>query len=218
VLITVRAHENRSFGAIKQKLMSGRLRCPPNPRCLAHMLLDGMIDRYLAIREPMDKRLTQLQDQLLSEGQSNPRDWRELLSHRREARRLEALCEDQLEALDGWRRNSRIEWHEHETVRVRDLQEHIQRVLDHASNLEHDIESAVQLHFATVSHRTNEIIQTLTVLSAIFFPLTLLTGIWGMNFENMPELKTKYGYFFALGTLVTVAACLLTLFKKRKFF
>ena len=60
--------------------------------------------------------------------------------------------------------------------------------------------------------------RTLTVLSAIFFPLTLLTGIWGMNFEHMPELSWRYGYAFALTVISTVGISLMIYFKRRGMF
>lgn len=217
MLLTVRAEDNISFDIVKQKLIEGRLKTPANTLLLTHLVLDTMVDRYLRIREPMDRRFTQLQDELLD--QNVPvENWRALLMGRREARRLEALSESQLEALDAWRRGSRLDWSGSEEVRIRNLSEHITRVLTHASDQERDIEAAVQLHFASVSHRTNKIVQALTVLSAIFFPLTLITGIYGMNFDNMPELHWQHGYFMVLGLLATVGGVLFYIFKRRGFF
>ena len=85
-----------------------------------------------------------------------------------------------------------------------------------ADAVQRDTEIAVQLHFSSVAHRTNKIVQGLTVLSAIFFPLTLITGIYGMNFEHMPELHWRYGYFMVLGLLAIVAGGLLLYFKRRR--
>ena len=219
MVLTVRASDNVSVPMVKQRLAAGRIKPPTTAVRLVHLVLDTMVDRYMAIREPMEDILTQLQDRLLDpEQEPGPDDWRKLLSHRREARRLETLCEHQLDALNAWRRQSRTEWPHEEQIRVRDLSEHVSRVLDHAENLQADIESAVQLHFASVSHKTNRVVQTLTVFSAVFLPLTLMAGIWGMNFENMPELKTPYGYFVALATMLTVGAVLLLVFKRKKYF
>ena len=79
-------------------------------------------------------------------------------------------------------------------------------------------EAAVQLHFAVATERTNRVVQTLTVISAIFFPLTLITGLYGMNFQHMPELAWRYGYFIVLGVLLAIGAGLLLLFKRRGYF
>ena len=68
-------------------------------------------------------------------------------------------------------------------MRSRDVLEHIERVLTHVRRLESSAETAVQMHFSAQSHRTNDIMRTLTVLTAIFLPLNLVTGFFGMNFE-----------------------------------
>jgi magnesium transporter len=217
VLLTVRAPDNVSLSIARQKLLDGRIKSLDSVLKLTHLILDTMVDRYLKIREPLDKHFTALQDDLLDPS-TKCDDWRALLDGRRVARRLESLSENQMEALDAWRRGTRLDWSPSEEVRMRDLSEHVHRVLDHASGQERDIEAAVQLHFSSVTHRTNQIMQVLTVLSAIFFPLTLIVGIYGMNFENMPELHWHYGYFYALGLLAVVGGGLLIAFKRGGYF
>jgi magnesium transporter len=217
VLITIRAPDNVSIGATRKKLLDGRLKSPDSVLKIAHAILDTMVDRFLKVREPLDKYFTELQDELLDPSNKTD-DWRTLLAGRRVARKLEWLSENQMEVLDGWRRGTRADWSAGEEVLVRDLREHVDRVLDHARDQERDIEAAVQLHFSSVTHQTNKIMQTLTVLSAIFFPLTLIVGIYGMNFENMPELHWRYGYFMALGLLAFIGGGLMYIFKRRGFF
>jgi magnesium/cobalt transport protein CorA len=192
-------------------------RSPPTMLCLAHSILDTMVDRFLRVREFLDLRLTELQDDLLS-THSDMNDWRALLDGRRVARRLEQLSDDQQEALDAWRRGSCHDWDDHTRIRVRDLVEHVTRVRDHASGLERDLEAAVQLHFASISHRTNEIMRIFTVVSVVFMPPMLLTGIWGMNFKYMPELEWIYGYPLALCCVFGVCLGMLFWFKRRKLF
>src|SRR3546814_2946519 len=104
----------------------------------------------------MAKLLTTLQDDLLDPRTSST-DWRVLLENRKQVRRLEAMSESQLEALDAWRRGSVFDWNRAMDVRVRDVVEHAPRVLNYASGQERDIEAAVQLHFASAAHRTNKL-------------------------------------------------------------
>ncbi len=217
VLITIHASDNVSMGLARKKMIEGRVKPPDSVMKIAHTILDTMVDRFLKVREPLDAYFTKLQDDLLDPS-SKTDDWRTLLDGRRMVRKLEWLSENQMEALDAWRRGSRRDWSANEEVRIRDLNEHVDRVLDHARDQERDIEAAVQLHFSSVTHQTNKIMQTLTVLSAIFLPLTLITGIYGMNFQNMPELHWEYGYYFALVLLAVIGGGLLYLFKRRGFF
>lgn len=217
VLVTVREADAPSYAAVKQRLQSGRLKCDVSPVQLAQFILDSMVDRWLKIREVLDHRLTHMQDELLDPNNGR-NDWRQLLGGRRIVRRLESLSDYQHDALDSWRRGTRFVWVQAEEVRLRDILEHLRRINSHASNLERDVEAAVQLHFATVSHRTNRIMRTLTVISAIFFPLSFVTGLYGMNFEYMPELRWHYGYYAVLALLTVIAGSLLIVFKRRGYF
>lgn len=217
VLVTVRSSDALAFGRLHERIASGRLRCRASTVNLTHTILDAMVDRVLMVREPLDRLATEVQEQLL-DGPSQDMHWTALLNYRRAARRLELLAENQLEALDAWRSGSHQSWIEADTIRVRDLSDHVKRVLEHASNIERDIEAAVQLHYARMSHRTNQVMQTLTVLSAVFFPLTLIVGIYGMNFDHMPELRWRWGYFMVLGLLAAIALAMLLWFKRRRYF
>ena len=217
LIVSVRAPDNISFGFCKDKLREGRCRIPNSPLGVMHLVLDTMIDRYLAIREPLTRRLTQIQDDLLDPDNASD-DWKQVLLDRRSLRRLDMLCSNQLDALDSLRRNTRVTWTQQQTVRMRDLEEHISRVYNHVTGLQRDMESAIQLHFSAVAHGTNKVVNRLTVISAVFLPLSLMAGIWGMNFETMPELGKPNAYFYALGAMASVGALLLVFFKRRGFF
>ncbi len=217
LLVSVRAVDAPSYQVIRARLNNGRLKCPPSPVLLAQFILDAMVDRYLKVRDILDQRLTALQDDLLDPGTPQQR-WRPLLAGRRVVRRLESLGEAQHEALDAWRRGTRFEWSQAEEVRFRDIVEHVVRVTQHAGNLERDVEAAVDLHFASVGYRTNRIMKTLTVISAVFFPINFITSLYGMNFEHMPELHWHYGYYIVLSVITVVAGGLMLLFKRRGYF
>ena len=75
-------------------------------------------------------------------------------------------------------------------MRSRDVLEHIERVLTHVRRLESSAETAVQMHFSEQNNRTNDIMRALTVLTAIFLPLNLVTGFFGMNFEGLPLIHS----------------------------
>ncbi len=102
-------------------------------------------------------------------------------------------------------------------MRFADLVDHIERVLGHARRIDAQIESAVQLHFSAVSHRTSEIIRTLTLITAIFMPLTLITGIFGMNFEVIPGLHSAYGFWLILAGMAIVVIAMWIYFRVRRW-
>jgi magnesium transporter len=74
----------------------------------------------------------------------------------------------------------------------------------------------LDLYMNSVANKMNEIMKLLTIIATIFIPLTFLAGIYGMNFENMPELKTQNGYFIFIGVMVIIFLAMLFYFKKKK--
>lgn len=216
LLVSIHAPENVSFDTVKRKFCETKLRFPSTPFGLVHSILDAMVDRYLTITDELEHQLEGVQDALLDP--KNPfEDWQALLHYRKQAHALELLCEHNLDTIDTWKREMRGELSDKQRTRLNDLREHIQRVMSHGDSLQKDVEVAVQLHFASVSHQTNRVMRTLTVMSAIFFPLTLITGVYGMNFHNMPELEWHYGYFAVLGALSVVGLGLVYFFRKRGY-
>ena len=115
-------------------------------------------------------------------------DWAKLLDSRRQIRVLQNLSEEQRDAIQEWRDYRIADLSQAMNARFTDIVEHIERVLNHARTIESQAESAVQLYFAAMSHRTTDIMRLLTLITAIFMPLTLITGIFGMNFEFIPGL------------------------------
>lgn len=212
ILVTIRPEDSVSVATVKPRLLDKVIRIPRRPAGLMHQLMTIMVDRFMATREPLLERFDRWRTELLDP--KNPyEDWMEIMNYTSDLRRLERLCDEQITALQSWQEDTEIEFDDHITVRFNDLVEHIQRVLKFATNQMQESEALVQMHFSAVAHRTNEIMRVLTLLSAIFLPLGLVAGIFGMNFEYMPELKMHYAYFVVLGGMVTLAVVLLILFR-----
>ncbi|MDT3678387.1 MAG: magnesium transporter CorA family protein [Burkholderiaceae bacterium] len=222
VLVTVRAPDSRLMASTRTRLMSaaGRTRLPSQPEELMLRILNAMIDRYLELRQPLSAQYERWQRQLLDTRRSFS-DWYSLLEARREVRRLEDLCEEQLDAIQEWR-DERLEHHEGGglgevlLVRTSDLVEHIHRVRSHAQRLESSLENAVQLHFSATAYRTNEIVRALTAITAVFMPLTLITGIFGMNFEYIPWLHSRAGFWWTMGAMFALGVLMLLFLRARE--
>ncbi|MEJ2398018.1 MAG: magnesium transporter CorA family protein [Gammaproteobacteria bacterium] len=216
LLVTIRPEDSVSVSKVKPRLLNKSVRIPRRPAGLMHLLMTYMVDRYLALRDPLIQRFDTWRQDLLDPR--NPfSDYMSVLDYTSDLRKLERLCDEQIQALASWQEETDTEFDDHLAVRYRDLNEHIQRVKIFAGAQKQDAEALVQMHFSAVAHRTNEIVRVLTVLSAIFLPLSLVAGIFGMNFEYMPELKMHFAYFFALGGMVTLAVVLLVLFKIKRW-
>lgn len=216
ILITIRPEDSVSVAKIKPRLLDKVIRIPRRPAGLMHLLMTIMVDRFMATREPLLERFDKWRSELLDP--KNPyEDWMDIMNYTSDLRKLERLCDEQITALQSWQEDTDTEFDDHMAVRYKDLIEHVQRVLKFADSQIQESESLVQMHFSAVAHRTNEIMRILTLLSAIFLPLGLIAGIFGMNFEYMPELKFHYAYFIVLGGMVTLALVLLILFRIKRW-
>ena len=181
-----------------------------------HRLLSAMVDRYLDLRQPLNRRLETMQRALL-DPRTPFRDWQRLLEGRNDLRRLQNLCEEQHDAVQEWRDVRLGDISERLQVRFHDLVDHIERVQRHARQTEQQAESAVQLYFAAMSNRTNEIIRLLTIVTAIFMPLTVITGIFGMNFDFIPGLHSQRGFWLSVVSMVVVVVAMLVYFRARRW-
>ena len=199
---------------------------PSSPADLMLRIVNHMVDSFLALRRELSHQLDHWQSELL-----NPRtrfaNWSTLLNARLSLHQLDEVCEDQrsavedwIEALEGWP-EAELPLNRHERdmlqVRSRDVLEHIERVVHHVHQLERNIEAAVQIHFNAQSHRTNEIMRTLTVLTAIFLPMNFFTGFFGMNFEFLPLIHQQRGLWWAIGLMLALALVLLLVFWRKRY-
>jgi Mg2+ and Co2+ transporter CorA len=189
-------------------------------------MVNHMVDSYLELRRLLTRQQGYLQHQLL-DPRSRFADWQMLLDSRNALHLLEDTCEDQRSAVQEWI-DALDEWpdeggpqarRERELLRVRsrDVLEHVERVLAHVRRLEQSAEAAVQMHFSALGHRTNQIMRTLTVLTAVFLPLNLITGFFGMNFDFMPLVHTSTGFWIAFVLMVAVGGGLALLFWRKRY-
>ncbi len=199
---------------------------PANPADLMLRIVSQMVDGYLALRRELSQQLDHWQAELLN-PKTRFNNWNALLSARLSLHHLDEICEDQrtaiqdwIEALKSWPElEEPLDKHQRDLlqVRSRDVLEHIERVLHHVQRLEQNAETTVQMHFNAQSHRTNEIMRTLTVLTAIFLPLNLIAGIFGMNFEFIPLLHMSNGFWLAMVAMGLTAAGLLVFFWRKRY-
>jgi magnesium transporter len=199
---------------------------PPNPADLMLRIVNQMVDGYLELRRELTRQLDHWQAELLH-PKTRFSNWGSLLDARISLHQLDEICEDQrsaiqdwIEALATWEPNEHNGGHrglELLKVRSRDVLEHIERVVHHVRRLEQNAETAVQMHFSAQSNRTNDIMRTLTALTAIFLPLNLIAGIFGMNFEFIPLIHQQTGFWWAMGSMALIAAVLGVLFWRKRY-
>ncbi|WP_066708817.1 magnesium transporter CorA family protein [Curvibacter delicatus] len=220
------AYATRLLQSTATDIRNANSRLPTSAADLMLRLVNQMVDGFLELRRELTRQLDHWQTELL-----NPRtrfnNWAALLEARLSLHQLDEICEDQRAAIQDWIETVKT-WPEATTpaaqrerdllqVRSRDVLEHIERVVHHVRRLEQSAETAVQMHFNAQSNRTNDIMRTLTVLTAIFLPLNLIAGIFGMNFEHIPLLHSDSGFWWAMTSMGLIALALALLFWRKRY-
>lgn len=214
LLLTVQEIPGDVFEPVRARLREGRARIRQlGPSYLAYALIDAVVENYYAVLERLGEDLEQLQDGILS-GPDN-----------RQVMKLQALREEVLAV-------RRAVWPVRELAAAlqradspfirpetapfyRDVYDHAIHAMDALDSLRDLLGMALDLHNAGMNNRLNEVIKTLTLISTIFLPLSFLAGIYGMNFEHMPELPWRYSYLAWWVFALCVVALMLGYFRRR---
>lgn len=188
-------------------------------------VISQMVDGYLNLRRELTRQLDHWQTELIN-PHARFKNWSALLDARLSLHHLDEICEDQRAAIQDWidaldsvslSHHAQPRAFELLKVRSRDVLEHIERVVHHVRRLEQSAETAVQMHFNAQSNRTNDIMRTLTVLTAIFLPLNLITGFFGMNFENFPVLHDENALWWTLFFMCFLGLALIVFFWRKRY-
>ena len=203
---------------------AGRNRLPSSPSDLMLRMINVMVDSYLDLRKQLSAEMDGWQRELLRPS-SKEANWNSLLTARSELHKLEDLCEEQNDAMQEWLDTAREQpsatagqsERDGLLARARDVIEHVQRVVHHVRRMEQGAESAVQIHFSAQSHQTNEIMRVLTAVTAVFLPLNLVTGFFGMNFEFLPLIHSDMAMWVILLMMLGVAVAVVLVFWRKRF-
>ena len=203
---------------------AARSRLPNGAADLMLRMLNLMVDSYLDLRKQLGGELDRWQHVLLGPRSRNA-DWGALMAARSALHMLEDLCEEQNDAMQEWldaQQEQPPPWMPQSErdglmARGRDVIEHVQRVVHHVRRMEHGAETAVQIHFSALGHRTNEIMRVLTALTAVFLPLNLITGFFGMNFEFLPLIHSVQAMWGMLAFMLLVALVLVVVFWRKHY-
>ncbi len=217
VLVSFEEKESIVLFPIEQKIADNRNNIRKRGEdYLFYSLLDVVIDSYFEIEEHIYTEIGKLENAI----NNNPKKLHlsKLLKWRKEILRIRKSISPVNDILQTIMRND-VEFFEKENkVYLRDLTDHLLRVLDNLDTHKESVNSLIELYHSQANNKMNEVMKTLTIMSSIFIPLSFIAGVYGMNFDNMPELHTKLGYFFTLGGMGLVALILLLYFKLKKYF
>jgi len=211
-VITYHHEMFRSINNVKKLVTTTPVACQRGPAFLLHQILDQIVDFYAPVLDDFDERISKLEDDIFTLRRPNQAILQEIMDLKRGVLRLRRISARQMEVI---LRTSRGEFALIPAPMLpfyRDIHDHIIRITDLAESYRDLISGCLDAYMSVVGNRMNEIMKVLTIFSAIMLPLTFIAGVYGMNFENMPELGTRFGYFVVLAIMVVVAIGMLTFF------
>ena len=214
-VITFHVERFQSIKSVKEQIRTSTFSVQRGPAYLLHQILDRLVDLYMPIVDDFDNSISGLEERVFGMKKSSNTILGEIMDLRRSVARLKRISSRQLEVLYRMSHGEFPQIPENTLPFFRDVHDHLLRISDLAESYRDLVGGLFEIHFAVVSNKTNEIMKTLAVLSAIILPLSLIAGIYGMNFENMPELKSEHGYLMTLGVMALITLVLLWYFWRR---
>ena len=182
---------------------------------LAYALLDSIVDSYFGILEKIGDQIELLEEELTVAP--NPATLLKINHFKREMILLRKSVWPLREVISGLQREDPPLVQETTRVFLRDVYDHTIQVIDTVETFRDILSGMLDLYLSSLSNRMNEIMKVLTIIATLFIPLTFLVGVYGMNFEYMPELGWRWAYFALWGVMLATAAGMLVFFRKRKW-
>lgn len=185
------------------------------PDFLFHLILDAIVDHYAPVLDQFTLRLDSIENQLLE--QPNQCHLVELLELKREVVTLRKTLVHEREVLARMVRGEFASIDPREIVYYRNVYDHLIRFSELIESTREMVTDMIQLYLGSVSNKLNEIMKVLTMISTVTLPMTLIAGIFGMNFEHMPELHWRFGYPLALLLIIVSGVAAFTLFRWKRW-
>jgi len=217
LLISFQENESDLFVAVRNRVQAGRGKVrSKGADYLAYALLDNIIDNYFVVFDEIQDVMENLEEKLLDNPDSSIKG--EIHHLKKELLVVRKSISPLRETISQFSKTDSSHVEENTTIYIRDVYDHTIQIMD-LNETQRDILNGMQdLYISEISFKMNQVMQVLTIITTIFVPLSFLAGLYGMNFEKIPELKYENGYFVLLSVMFLIFVGSLIFFKKKKWF
>jgi magnesium transporter len=215
-VISFQEREGDVFDFIRDRIRNniGRIR-KLGADYLVYSLMDAIVDNYFTIIEKLDEEIENLEDKVIS--QPNPANVQAIHELKRDLIFLRKSVLPLREVISILERGESPLVLESTNLYLRDVYGHTIQVMDTVESLRDIISGILDIYLSSINTRMNEIMKVLTIIATIFIPLTFITGIYGMNFQYMPEIKWFWGYPLILSVMLIIGIVMVIFFKRKKW-
>ena len=217
-ILSFQEAEGDVFDPIRERLRTGKGRVRSfGADYLLYLLMDAIVDNYFNLIETLGNKVERLEDKLFIDKANDDITShiqglkREILKVRRAVHPLREVA-NKLQKTESKLVDAKTQHY------LSDLYDHIVQVSESIEIYREMIWSLMDMYMTTISNKMNEVMKVLTIIATIFIPLTFIAGIYGMNFNYMPELQFKYSYFILWGIMIAIFVALIYYFKRKKWF
>lgn len=209
-------HGGDAFDIIRNRLRTskGRVR-KLGADYLAYALMDAVVDCYFYCIEKIGDKVEEIEEEIINH--SDKKSLLELYHLKREMIYLRKQVWPLRDMINNMVRSETNLINPSTDIYLRDLNDHVTRIIDTVETYRDLLSGIMDIYLSTNANKMNEVMKVLTIMSSIFIPVTFIAGVYGMNFENMPELKTQNGYYFVWAIMLSVIIGLLIYFKRKKW-
>jgi len=204
------------FTSVRDRLRGGKGRLrQTGADYLLYALIDAIVDQYFEVLEALSEKIEALQDLVVSDPK--PETLHKIHNLKRQLLFLRRAVWPLREAANSLSRSECPFLQESTKIFFRDVYDHVIQIVDTIETLREMVSTSLDIYLSSISYRLNTVMKVLTIITTIFMPLTFIVGIYGMNFEHMPELKWEWGYPLVLGLMVAIMIAMLGFFKHKKW-
>jgi magnesium transporter len=183
---------------------------------LCYAILDEVVDEYMPIIEVMDEEIEQLEDEILAQPTSHT--LQRILTLKHSTLTLRRIIIPQREVMNRLSRDDLPQVIPQHRIYYRDIYDHLVRIHDLSESVRDVTIGTLDTYLSVTSNRLNQVMKALTIVSTIFLPLAFVAGVYGMNFDYMPELHWRYGYLMAWAIFLIIPLAMILFFKRKGWF
>lgn len=215
-VITFQEQVGDVFDPIRDRIRKGKGRVRKSGAdYLTYLLLDTIVDTYYGILEWFGEIIERLEEDLLAHPTVD--SLHSIYHLKQESLSLKRSVWPLREVINGLQRGETLLVKETTEIYLKDVYDHTIQIIDTIESHRDMVSGLQDLYLSSISNRMNEVMKVLTIIATIFIPLTFIAGIYGMNFENMPELGWQYGYFTILFLMAIIGAIMVLFFRRKKW-
>jgi magnesium transporter len=215
-VISFQEKEGDIFDPIRERIRTGKGRIRKmGADYLAYSLMDGIVDSYFIILEKLGENIEVVEETMITDPK--PETLRGIHSLKRKMISLRKSVWPLREVLSALERSDSSLIREPTRIYLKDVYDHTIQVIDTVETYRDVLSGMLDVYLSSISNKMNEIMKVLTIIATIFIPLTFIAGVYGMNFEFMPELGWRWGYPAIWVVMISVGISMLVYFRKKKW-